>query len=128
MIAELRVTGSEILAQLETLGLLGPKQVQALSGRPELADREQLLAKLSHLGWLTAYQLKKIEESKAEELALGSFLLLEPLGQGGMSQLFNARLRGTKDLVTLKTVPSGDLALAERFLHEIQAVPRVDHP
>jgi hypothetical protein len=62
-------------------------------------------------GWLTPYQVNQLSRGRGDELLLGSYVLMERLGQGGMSPLRNLPLTsldftGTKvaDLSPLKEI------------------------
>jgi serine/threonine protein kinase len=62
---------------------------------------------------------------------IGEYELLEPLGAGGMGEVFKARHRRLGKLVALKLLPVGSHSSADRvarFLREIQAVGSLNHP
>src|SRR5262245_39251301 len=80
----------------EALGrcrLLEPAQLDEV--RRSLLERhtepDALAAELLRRGWLTAFQAKRLLEGKGEELLLGSYVLLDRLGEGGMGQVYKAR-------------------------------------
>jgi predicted Ser/Thr protein kinase len=57
--------------------------------------------------------------------------ILELLGQGGMGAVYKARQPGLDRLVALKILPpeaSRDMAFAERFTREAQALAKLNHP
>jgi hypothetical protein len=62
---------------------------------------------------------------------LGEYELLQPLGEGGMGQVWKARHRRLDKLVAVKLLhihrQASPLAV-ERFLREIKALGRLDHP
>ncbi|WP_435019204.1 serine/threonine-protein kinase [Tundrisphaera sp. TA3] len=64
-------------------------------------------------------------------LRLGSYLLLQQLGSGGMSSVFRAVHEETGNIVAVKVLP-GDLAknliLLQRFIREAKSAEALDHP
>src|SRR5439155_116967 len=62
---------------------------------------------------------------------LGPYELLEPLGAGGMGQVFKARHRILKRIDAVKCIHpdrARDPALVARFLQEAEAAARLHHP
>jgi serine/threonine protein kinase len=62
---------------------------------------------------------------------LGQYQLLEPLGSGGMGEVFKARHQLMDRLVALKIIHHqrlGDPAAVQRFHSEIRALAQLDHP
>ncbi|MBY0527057.1 MAG: protein kinase [Gemmataceae bacterium] len=120
---------------VETLrcwGLLDPAQLSEL-GRTGMqqADPRPLAKHLLQQGWLTPYQINHVLAGRSEELVLGSYHLLERLGEGGMGQVFKARHRKLDRLVALKVIRRDRLSNEEtvrRFRREIQAVAQLAHP
>lgn len=65
------------------------------------------------------------------DLKLGSYELIERIGQGGMGCVYKARHIGLRRYVALKTLRAGVFATEEeqkRFMLEAKAVARLDHP
>jgi serine/threonine-protein kinase len=90
-----------------------------------------LAAELLQRGWLTPYQVNQLLQGKGQDLVLGSYVLLERLGEGGMGQVFKARHSKLDRLVALKLIRKDHLDNPEavrRFQREIQAVAKVAHP
>jgi serine/threonine protein kinase len=113
--------------------LLEPAQLdklnRALQGRA--AEPRAVARELLKQGWLTAYQADLLLQGRGRELVLGEYLLLEPLGEGGMGQVFKARHRLMNRIVALKVIRKERLAEAsavERFHREIRLAAQLDHP
>jgi serine/threonine protein kinase len=61
---------------------------------------------------------------------LGQYALLEPLGEGGMGQVFKARHRLMDRIVAIKVIHGkyfNRASIVQRFLREIRALGRLDH-
>ena len=66
-----------------------------------------------------------------EGLAIGSYRLMSPAGTGGMAEVWRAyhpRLRRYVAIKFLSSRFSDDSTYLDRFLHEAQAISRLDHP
>ena len=61
-------------------------------------------------GWLTEWQADMIIHDKGQELSLGSYLLLDQLGEGGMGRVYKARHRLLNRVVALKVIRTDRLA------------------
>src|SRR5438105_8475294 len=86
---------------------------------------------LGQRGWLTIYQINQILEGRAKDLVMGPYLIQDRLGQGGLSQVFKARHAQYGWIVALKVIRPEAMADAEgrkQFLHEMEAMARLEHP
>lgn len=66
-----------------------------------------------------------------EERMLGSYRLLEKIGEGGMGVVYKARHQKLKKVVAIKLLPqhlTSDLGLTARFQREMESVGALDHP
>ncbi len=92
----------------------------------------RVLAKLlGQRGWLTIYQINELLAGRGASLAMGPYVILDRLGQGGLSQVFKARHGMHGWIVALKAIrpeAMADSAGREQFLHEMEAMERLDHP
>src|ERR1051326_3900269 len=69
----------ELLGQTE---LLSPVQVHELSTwLPRFEELSALTKELLNRGWLTSYQVSRLNEGSYEQLLMGPYVLLEELGQ-----------------------------------------------
>ena len=120
---------------LETLrghNLLTCGQLRDLDGiAQECAAVEELLQELEQREWLTAYQADHLRRGRGERLVVGPYVLLEPLGGGGMGQVFRARHRLLERVAALKRIHPDhqpNPRMAERFLREVRAGAALAHP
>jgi eukaryotic-like serine/threonine-protein kinase len=91
----------------------------------------ELAKELMDRGSLTRYQTEQLFSGEGRKLVLGSYILLEPLGEGGMGQVYKARHVRMKRIVALKIIrkdnAAGSIAL-QRFEQEIEAAAQLQHP
>lgn len=107
---------------------LGPYVLQY----PDGAD---LARQLQEWGWLTRYQIDSIFAGKAASLTFGDYRILEPLGQGGMGEVYKAAHVRLNRIVALKMIRPHMLSTSEkpadlirRFQREAQAASQLIHP
>jgi serine/threonine protein kinase len=113
--------------------LLEPEQLDEvtrhLQGR--FPDPKALARELIGRGWLTPYQANQVLQGKGHELLLGSYVLLERLGEGGMGAVFKARNWKLGRVVALKLIRKERMARPEavrRFQREVRAAAALSHP
>ena len=124
---------SALLEALREVPLLEPEQMSEVT---RLADGNSLDARglageMVRRGWLTPYQINQLFQGRGRQLVLGSFVLLERLGEGGMGQVFKARHRKLGRIDALKVIRKERLANTDavrRFQREIQAAGQLSHP
>ena len=113
----------------------------------ELLSREQL-AQLPHFstgrcgdarsfakaliqrGWLSVYQVNQLLSGNAAELVIGPYYVLDKLGQGGLSTVYQGKHREHGNLVAIKIIKPEVFASPEgrqQFLQEVEAMARLDH-
>jgi serine/threonine-protein kinase len=123
---------SELADEVRALHLLEPAQQEelaALAGR--FGDPRGLARELLGRGWLTPYQINQVFNGRGGDLLLGSYVLLERLGEGGMGAVFKARNWKLGRLVALKLIRKERLESPEavqRFRREIRVASKLDHP
>ncbi|MFL5340090.1 MAG: protein kinase domain-containing protein [Gemmataceae bacterium] len=122
-----------LLDQAVQAGLL-PDDVRAAQSALSSGQRESIDAIVGELvrrGKLTRFQGKHILKGKMKALILGSYVVQEPIGQGGMGMVFRARhtLMGrTAAVKLLPTTMSKNPDDVRRFLREMKAAAQLEHP
>lgn len=95
-------------------------------------DRANLLIeKLVSLNLLTSFQAESILAGRMDELVVGHYRLLEPLGQGGMGAVYRVEHLHLRRILALKLMAEGfegNRTLLNRFFLEARAVARLQHP
>jgi serine/threonine-protein kinase len=126
-------SSAELTALLCEGPLLTPSQQGEL--RDQLLSRfpepKVLAQQLLQRGWLTPYQLNQVFLGRCGDLILGSYAVLERLGEGGTGQVFKARHLHMNRVVALKIIRKEALTDQDavgRFRREIHAVSQLDHP
>jgi WD40 repeat protein/tRNA A-37 threonylcarbamoyl transferase component Bud32 len=130
------MTTSSVDALLDVLRqcrLIDPSQLKELiqDAHGHSLEPRALARKLIERGWLTPYQVNLVLQGRGAELVLGSYVLLERLGEGGMGQVFKARHQVMNRVVALKVIRKDRLASGEalqRFRREVEASAQLAHP
>jgi serine/threonine protein kinase len=120
----------EFLLALRQHHLLEPAQLDEVVPLARLAPRA-LAAELIRRDWLTPYQANQVLGGRARDLLLGSYVLLERLGAGGMGAVFKARNWKLGRVAALKLIRKERLAnedAVRRFRREIRAAAQLTHP
>jgi serine/threonine-protein kinase len=90
-----------------------------------------MLDRLVDAGMITRFHADKLAAGKYKGFQLGSYLILDQLGMGGMGQVFLAEHLNMRRLVALKVLPlfsQEDVVARERFFREARAAGTLDHP
>jgi serine/threonine protein kinase len=126
------VSSSSLVEVLRQHRLLEPVQLAELPTlQARFPDPKALARELIQRGWLTPYQANQLLQGKGQELVLGSYLLLERLGEGGMGQVFKARHRTLGRTVAVKLIRKERLDNSDaikRFEREVRAAAALNHP
>ena len=106
------------------------KQLEAEGQAAEDDNLAQLLADSGHL---TEFQADEIKHGKVEHLVVGDYLILHPVGRGGMGQVFKARHSVMKREVAVKFTLANeegkiDQNAIDRFQQEVEAASKLSHP
>jgi serine/threonine protein kinase len=126
-------SAADLVALLRQHELLEIPQLEEVTRalQPQFPQARALARELVWRGWLTAFQVNQIFQGRAADLVLGSYLLLERLGEGGMSQVFKARCRTPGRIVALKVLRKdmvGRPEVVRRFHREVRAAAQLAHP
>jgi serine/threonine protein kinase len=121
------------LAVLQRTQVLTPQEAQDIAHQlsPHFTDPHELAHYLVELEWLTTYQVRLLFSNRWEELTIGPYLILDRLGEGGVSEVFKAwdtvkgRIVALKVLHQHLTNHSGAVRQMQR---ELQTVTRLSHP
>lgn len=112
--------------------VLQPDQQAELKGklRTQFLDPRDLAWHLFEKGWLTTYQINELTRGHAVDLALGDYVILDRLGQGGIGEVFKARRASDDVLAALKVIRPELLSNAEavrQFRWEIEILTQMSH-
>jgi serine/threonine protein kinase len=91
----------------------------------------EMLERLIAAGLITRFHAEKLAAGKYKGFQLGSYLILDQIGTGGMGQVYLAEHARMRRLVALKVLPvfsSDDAVARERFFREARAAGTLDHP
>lgn len=105
--------------------------VTASQRPPERISEGELVAALTEQGLLSQWQAERLSASQPDSLVLGDYVLIEPIGKGGMGVVYRARHRRMDRLVALKTLThqtSENDDSIQRFQREVRAAARLSHP
>ena len=127
------VSKQDFLQHLAASGVLTPEDMAAAQRdlEPTAVTAEELARRLVKAGLLTKFQAQRIYQGRSEGLLLGDYVLVEPIGAGGMGQVFLAEHRRMRRRVALKMLPPAvahDAMTRQRFEREVQAAARLSHP
>lgn len=118
-----RIIQSGVLAASELTEILETAEI------PSSAD--EMAELLTQSGRLTTYQSQVLLEPECRPLLIGEYLILEPIGSGGMGTVYKAIHRRMKRIVALKVIRA-DLdqnpERLKRFEREVQTAARLSHP
>jgi WD40 repeat protein/serine/threonine protein kinase len=113
--------------------LLEPEQLEEVTHKlwPAFPEARALARELMVRGWLSPYQVNHLLQNRGRELILGSYILMERLGEGGMGRVFKARHMHMRRVSAIKIIRKECVANPDairRFRREIEAVAHLSHP
>jgi eukaryotic-like serine/threonine-protein kinase len=115
-------------------GLLEPARLQEFVRSVPNADKlppADLVKKMVADGLITPFQGRHLLKGRYKNFFIGKFKVLEPLGAGGMSQVYLCEHSVMKHRVAMKLLPAQgheDKVAVNRFLREARAAAAVNHP
>lgn len=133
-IPEKQLGAEDFLRHVLRSELLGRDELQvSLRGVPrDLRDDAQTLA--DHLvrnGKLTRFQAGRLLKGITQGLVLGPFVVLAPIGRGGMGKVFLVRDTRSRQMVALKILPPRlartEVRMLARFRREMELSQKVTH-
>ncbi|MBL8798356.1 MAG: serine/threonine protein kinase [Planctomycetia bacterium] len=124
---------AEFVESIRQHRLLEPEQQDELARtlQAKFPDPRALAKQLIQQNWLTPYQVNHVFQGKADGLVLGSYVIQEKLGEGGMGIVYKARNWKIGRTVALKVIRREHVAnndAIRRFRREIEAVNQLNHP
>ncbi len=122
-----------LLGILQRMQVMTPQEVEEIARElsPCFSDPLDLARYLVEVDWLTDYQVDLLFGERWEELRIGPYLILDRLGEGGVSEVFRAWDTVKGHQVALKVMRQNltdRTAAAREFQRELQAVTRLAHP
>lgn len=127
------LSGQDFAQRLVRSGLVGKEAVQQAWNELSVAERSTsgLAKALSAATKLTPFQILKVTNESDPLLVIGSYVIQDKLGEGGMGQVFRAVHRKMKREVALKVISSRllkDPHTIARFNREVEAAAKLSHP
>lgn len=127
-------TIEQFLERLESSGIFTADEVETHRAKvpPERRgdDAQSLARELVSARELTRYQAAALYQNKTRGLVLGSYVVLERIGAGGMGEVFKARHRRLERLAAIKVLPARKMESKEavkRFHQEVKAAAKLIH-
>ena len=120
----------ELARRLRDLDLVPLDLLREQLAAPPASARD-LARRLVHAQLLTRFQAEMLLRGAGDRLQIGNYLLDEPLGAGGMGQVYRGRHRRLQQPVAIKVL-SPELCwnktAIRRFEREVRLASRVSHP
>jgi serine/threonine protein kinase len=122
-----------LLTILQRTRVLTPQEVEEVARElgPHFPSPYDLACYLTKIDWLTPYQVRLLFSDRWHELTIGAYLILDRLGEGGVSEVFKAWDTVNGRTVALKVLHqhlTDHTAAVREFQRELQAVTRLSHP
>jgi serine/threonine protein kinase len=125
---------SEFLDRLSKSGILSEGELNEVSATINVdreADVRRFAQELVEKRMLTDWQTRVLCGSEDGELAIGEYVILEHIDEGGMGRVYKARHRQTAKIVAVKLLnpqSASDESAVRRFKREIETASRLKHP
>jgi serine/threonine-protein kinase len=122
------VTADQLLEALRGFPLDGDGRFASILAGAGDRPAVELARQLVEAGGLTRYQADLLLAGRRDDLVLGHYVLVEPVGAGGMGQVFKAWHGLLNRPVALKVIRDAGPKALDRFRREIQLLARLTHP
>lgn len=126
---------AQLAERLERFGILSGDEftsiVEELKSTGETVDATLVADALVRAKRVSFYQLWAAVTGESQRLSLGEYLVVEPLGAGGMGEVLLAVHRRMKRQVAIKFLPShfaNDEEMIKRFEREVEVAAQLSHP
>lgn len=126
-------TNVEFLDFVRKSGLIQQDRLDDFLEKHQLSDDDpsKIALALIQEGMLTNFQARQLLRGRYRGFAIGKYLLLEQLGEGGMGKVFLCEHMLMRRRVAIKVLSrelAADPGTIERFQREARAVASLDHP
>lgn len=126
-------SSAEVFDLILKSGLIAPDRLAPFMERYAAAPLEpnKLAQILIQEGLITHFQARQLLKGRYRGFALGKYLVLEQLGEGGMGKVFlcvHLLMRRRVAIKVLSKELASDPGTVERFQREARAVAALDHP
>lgn len=125
-------TAAELLGWIRQYRLVEPERLAEVASLGQrFPEAKALVRELLQRGWLSAFQANQLLQGRAQDLVIGSYVLVDRVGEGGMGAVYKARHAKLGRVVAVKVIRKERLAKADavrRFQREIRAAAQLNHP
>ncbi len=127
-------SASELLDRVRASGVVSAEQLDEFLASPDVSTNDSpkvILSKLVAAGLVTTFQAGLLRAGKYKGFRLGSYVILDKLGAGGMGQVFRARHATLPKEVAIKVLPpsfKADPVALARFVREARTCAAISHP
>ena len=123
----------EMIQRVLTVGIMSHQQVGELQAeiRVKNPTAEHLLDASLRRGWLTNYQIERLNSGEDRGFFFGPYKALYVAGAGTFARVFRCVHRETDDIVAIKVLRarfSENEAFINHFMHEAKLVSELKHP
>lgn len=123
----------EFVRAISDSGIISAPELEALqqdfAKQRATVDIKEFARELVRQKKLTGFQARAFYHGAAAQLVIGSYVILDRIGSGGMGQVYKAEHRRMRRVVALKLINAVRAQEAvRRFQREVEAAAKLDHP
>ena len=124
----------EMVQRILTVGVMSHQQVSELQAeirRIKQPTADHLLAAALRQGWLTNYQIERLNSGEERGFFFGPYKALYVAGAGTFARVFRCVHRETDEVAAIKVLRarySENAAFINHFMHEAKLVAELKHP